>query len=115
MIFAQYWPPENAFTLTNEAEDGNATLTTNNVNYVISIPENFPLNQSLVNLNYNDSIGKIYSVRNFSNTYLNFCAQNVGIGTQLIDCDNCKFTTEYNGTKLLTYIFATDYETVRIK
>ena len=61
LIFAQYWPEKDAFTLTEEAKDGNVSLTvTNNVNYVISIPENFPLNQSLVNLNYNDSIGKIF-------------------------------------------------------
>ena len=57
-----FWPENDAFTLTAEAENGGVELEfLSGSKYGIRIPENFPLNQSLVNLNYQK--GKIFSKR----------------------------------------------------
>ena len=48
-----FWPDEDAFTLTAEAENGQVELEfLTGSKYAIRVPENFPLNESLVNLNY---------------------------------------------------------------
>ena len=57
-----FWPDKDAFTLTPDAENGQVELEfLSGSKYGIRIPENFPLNQSLVNLNYQK--GKIFANR----------------------------------------------------